>query len=164
MSRTRFALLALSMSALVGSGCGQSHTVKQSAAQKQSTASAALTRAELIAHADAICKRVNAKRATKVNSRQDVLTDVAAYSSYAKIAYGELRKLNPPATMVTDWERLVAAAQILPAEAAKYVAYTKANDPQIPRNELIKKIGAAETTMVNIARHDGFNDCAKRIA
>lgn len=149
MSRTQLAALALAATTLSATGCGES--------PKTTT----LTHAELIAKADPICARVNAKRASStIRSREDYARLVPPLAAYEQTAVAELGKLIPPASMASDWKQVVAGAQTLANNTAKLGEYAKANNLAASRT-LFSTDAKAQEQMLAAAKRIGFKDCAQ---
>ncbi|MFZ1926566.1 MAG: hypothetical protein WAU42_10530 [Solirubrobacteraceae bacterium] len=119
-----------------------------------------LTRAQLIARADAICARTNAERESiSVGSQaafRRVLPQAAIYNSTQS---KELNKLVPPASLAHDWSGIINAAQLF-SEYVDQVAYYA----QTGKRNLSPLIHTAEVVhqqMTVIFRHDHFKQCAE---
>jgi hypothetical protein len=119
-----------------------------------------LTRGELIARADLICRRVNAKRAaTRIANAGDYARLIPPLAEYLLAAVAEMRKLTPPASMESGWNQIVAYAQESAHSVAEFGQYAKAN-----KLNSISMSGAgvrANERMLAIAKREGFDDCAR---
>lgn len=149
MRLTRTATLALLAIGLVLGGCGKS--------------SKPLTRAELIAKADTICKRVNDKLKSSNNTikgRQDIARIVPKLASTEQAALAELSKLVPPAALANDWKTIIAGAQTLADNTAKLGEYAKANNLKAARG-LITSSEKVQQQVLATARRDGFKYCSQ---
>jgi hypothetical protein len=145
MGHTRLTALALAATALAISGCGSS--------------SKPLTRAELTVKADAICKTVTAKLATKtVKTQQDIARIAPELAGFEQSALAELSKLMPPAELADDWKKFVAGAQMLAENTAKLGEYAKSNNLKGAR-VLIVSSEATQRQMVATAKRDGLTAC-----
>jgi hypothetical protein len=145
MGYTRLAGVALTVAALTASGCGSS--------------SKPLTRAELTAQADAICKTVTAKLATKsIKSQQDIARIAPELASFEQTALAGLGKLVPPAELENDWKQFVAGAQTLAENTAKLGEYAKANNLKAA-GKLIGSSEVVQHQMVATAKRDGLTAC-----
>ncbi len=141
-SKTGIALMTI---ALAASGCGSS--------------SKPLTRAELTAKANAICKKVTAKMSSKSASSEQQISRVASeLSSFEQTALADLSKLVPPAELETDWKRFVAGAQTLAENTAKLGEYAKAKNLKAGK-ALILSSENTQKQMVVIAKRDGLTAC-----
>jgi hypothetical protein len=130
---------------LATSGCGSS--------------SKPLTRAELTAKADAICKTVTAKISSKtVNTQQQIGRVAGELASFEQTALTGLSKLVPPAELESDWKRFVAGAQTLAENTAKIGEYARANNLKAAKG-LITSSEATQKQMVAIAKRDGLGAC-----
>jgi hypothetical protein len=137
-------MTALTAAALVVGGCGSSKP---------------LTRAELTAKANAICKTVSAKVATKtINSVQGVARTAPELASVEQSALNELSKLVPPADMENDWKTFTAGAQKLAEDTSKLGEYAKANNLE-GAHSLITSSEATVQQMTAIAKRYAIRDC-----
>jgi hypothetical protein len=139
------AAVALTTTVLAASGCGSS--------------SKPLTRAELTAKANAICKTVTAKISSKpVNTQQQVARVAGELASFEQTALLNLSKLVPPAELENDWKQFVSGAQTLAENTAKLGEYAKANNLKAAKS-LIVSSEATQKQMVAIAKRDGLTAC-----
>jgi hypothetical protein len=140
------AALALAGIALAASGCGGSSAKP-------------LTRAELTAKADAICRTVTARLAKNtIKTQQDIARVAGELASFEENALNSLGKLVPPPALAEDWKRFVAGAQTLAENTAKIGEYARANDLKASKN-LIVSSQATQKQMTAIAKRDGLKDC-----
>jgi hypothetical protein len=139
------AAIALTAIALAASGCGSS--------------SKPLTRAELTAKANAICKTVTAKMASKSAKNEQQISQVAGeLASFEQTALADLSKLVPPAELETDWKKFVSGAQTLAENTAKLGEYAKAKNLKAGK-VLILSSENTQKQMVVIAKRDGLTAC-----
>lgn len=120
-----------------------------------------LTRAQLVARADAICRQVTAKLETvnkgrAVSTPQQIARAAAGASGFEQSALDELGKLTPPAALEADWKRFVAGAQSLADDTASLSE--SVNDPAVARR-VIASAEATQKQMAAIAKRNGFTDC-----
>jgi hypothetical protein len=170
MSRTSIAALVLATVMLAASGCGgSSKSSHQAASSTQAPASgnvessaskAPLSRAELIAKADAICKDLNAKRSTIVlRSVADYARYLPQAAAYYRAAIVELDKLNPPASMSRDWQTIIKADRIIAVNTAKV-----GEDAKAKKIAAIRPLYAATAPIqkhrLATAQRDGFKYCS----
>lgn len=172
MSRAYLAALALALAAVTSAGCGKaSKSANETSASSQvsttdsSSASTPvgppLTRSQLIAKADAICFRVNAKRAaSKIHTTESIAKYVPALAAYERTAYAELGKLVPPASMTTEWNELVTLAKTLAAETTKVGQYAQAGNLKAMSGPLVAS-NQSQQKLLELAQHSGFKDCAQ---
>jgi hypothetical protein len=145
MGLTRLTAIALAATTLAVSGCGSS--------------SKPLTRAELTAKANAICKTVSAKLASKtIKTQQDIARIAPELASFEQTALTELSKLVPPAELANDWKQFVAGAQTLAENTSKLGEYAKANNLKGAKG-LITSSQAVQQQMVATAKRDGLTAC-----
>lgn len=179
MLHTQLAPLALAVTALAISGCGGSSkttstatatsasatttgtttTAAAPASSSESGTTKALTRAELIAKANAICARVKAKGATiTVTTRQDYVTLLPSLVTYLQTAVAEMSKLTPPASLANDWQTIVADNRTLAETAGQIVTYANANDLKAT-SAIVSTLKQTGTQLANVTRRDGFTSC-----
>jgi hypothetical protein len=168
---THLAALALAVTALAVSGCGGSTKSSSQTALSTPTATSPktepanstgpLNRAALVAKADAICRGVNAKRATvHLTTNQQIIRELPHVAAYERAEIAELGKLTPPASMASDWQEILVGNRILAENTAKVAEYTKA-DNVTAAHALMTTTTQAENQMIATAQRDGFKDCAK---
>jgi hypothetical protein len=118
-----------------------------------------LTHAELVSKADAICKTVTAKFATKsASSVKDIARVAPELAAFEQKALSELSKLVPPANLESDWKQFVAGAELLAENTSKLGEYAKANNLKAAGKLII----SSETTqhqMRAIAKRNGLTEC-----
>jgi soluble cytochrome b562 len=140
--------IALVAATVVAAGCGSS--------------SKPLTRAELTAKADTICKKVTVKlqTATKkgVSTVQQIAHLAPELASFEETALVELGKLIPPAELESDWKTFISGAQTLAENTSKLGEYAKANNLKNAK-ALIKSSTTTQQRMVTIAKRDGLKEC-----
>jgi hypothetical protein len=177
MLHAQLAALALATTALAAAGCGStskpsstggsvgaSTTTAATTATttvRSSTRTRPLTRAQLIAQADVICRKVNARRSKmKIKTSQDYARSVPPFASYEQVMYAKLDKLVPPASMAKDWTQIVAQARTLAAGMTKIGQYAKTKDLEAA-NGVFSSASKAQAQMIVIAKLDGFKDCSR---
>lgn len=148
MTRMRMAAMLLAATiAVAGAGCGES--------------AKPLTRAQLIAKADTVCRRINKKlSSTTIKSQQDIARIAPKLAEYEQEALADLSKLVPPASMANDWKEIVAGAQTLADNIAKLGEYAKANNLKGARS-LIQSSTKIQQQIQATAKRDGFKDCSQ---
>jgi len=144
--KTGIVLMTVAMiAALAASGCGSS--------------SKPLTRAELTAKANAICKTVTAKISSKsVSTEQQISRAAGELASFEQTALTNLSKLVPPAELETDWKQFVSGAQTLAENTAKLGEYAKQKNLKAAK-ALIVSSENTQKQMVAIAKRDGLTAC-----
>jgi len=137
--------VALTAVALVASGCGSS--------------SKPLTRAELTAKANAICKTVAAKISSKsANNEQQIARVAGELAGFEQTALVDLSKLVPPAELEADWKQFVSGAQTLAENTAKLGEYASSKNLKAGK-ALILTSENTQKQMVVIAKRDGLTAC-----
>jgi hypothetical protein len=118
-----------------------------------------LTHAELVSKANAICKTVTAKFATKsANSVQDIARIAPELAAFEQKALSELSKLVPPVDLESDWKHFIAGAEMLAENTSKLGEYAKTNNLKAAHGV----ITSSETTqhqMQAIAKRNGLTGC-----
>lgn len=146
MGRKCAAATALATTVLALAGCGGS-------AEKP------LTRSELTAKANAICKTVTTKLATKnITTQQDIARVAPELASFEQTALTELGKLVPPAALASDWKQFVTDAGTLAENTLKLGEYAKAKALKAARG-LIDSSETVQRRMQTTAKRDGIVEC-----
>ena len=118
-----------------------------------------LTHAELVSKANAICKTVTAKFATKsASSMRDIARVAPELAAFEQKALSELSKLVPPANLEIDWKQFVAGAETLAENTAKLGEYAKANNLKAASPVIISS-EATQRQMRAIAKRNGLTEC-----
>ncbi|HEY5261468.1 MAG TPA: hypothetical protein VIJ33_05105 [Solirubrobacteraceae bacterium] len=139
-------MAALVAAALALTGCGESSPKP-------------LTRAELTAKANAICKAVTAKLPKKAaGSMQEIARLAGKLASSEQGALTELSKLVPPADLESDWKTFIADAEKLAENTAKLGEDAKSNNLKVA-GPLISSSENLEQRMLAIAKRDGIKNC-----
>jgi hypothetical protein len=149
MSRRRLAALTLVATVLAASGCGGS-----------AGSTKPLTRSELIARGDTICRRINARLAAiRIKSAKDY----ARLGAFEQAAVANMRELTPPASMSSGWGQVVSGAQTLADATAKIGTFPRveAFGTTPAAHEAFAAAGAGTRQMVAAAQREGFKDCAR---
>lgn len=175
MNPTRLAALGLMLTTLAASGCGGSTKSPSQATpttQAASTASAEevshaqhqtppLTKSQLIAKADTICRRVNAKRASIIiKTPQDFPRLLPGLATYEYAAVVEMRKLTPPASMKTSWQKIITGAKLTADAAAARGKYVTTTNPDGMGPLSLTAAHTAQESLA-LAQREGFHDCSK---
>jgi hypothetical protein len=120
-----------------------------------------LTRAQLLAQGDAICRRVNKKlSATTIKTQKEFVRVLPRLSGYEQQGLAQLSKLIPPAAMADDWKAIVAGAQTLADDTAKLGALVKAKDLKAT-HAVVADIAKVGQRTAAIARREGFKNCSQ---
>lgn len=169
--------LAASVLALIGAGCGEggksSSAVTrsnqttasigtQSSATQSSEPAKALTKAELVAKADAICYGINAKRsAIRISKLQDYALLVIPFGAYERTAVVELNKLVPPPSLAAAWNEILAGARTQAQATAEISEYIKQHKSLDGTQSIAAALTRATHEMTTAAKREGFADCAQ---
>jgi hypothetical protein len=179
MTRTRISACALAATALAVAGCGGSKSSGSTSSASQTTSIQAastsptqtatqsrpsgppLSRAELVAKADAICAGVNAKRASiTLRSSQDYTTKLPPLAAYEQAAVARMGTLTPPASMASNWKQMLADSGTIATNTAKVAGYAEAGNHAVTR-QLILSSNAAQQRIATIAARYGFKVCGR---
>lgn len=145
MGPRRLAAVTLAATTVAIAGCGGSEKP--------------LTHAELVNKADAICKTVTAKFATRsAHSVQDIARIAPELASFEQQALSELSKLVPPANLESEWKQFIAGAEMLAEDTSKLGEYAKANNLKAARG-VITSSGTTQHQMQAIAKRNGLTEC-----
>jgi hypothetical protein len=145
MGPGRLAAVMLAATAVAVTGCGGSEKP--------------LTHAELVSKANAICKTVVGKFATKsAHSVQDIARIAPELAGVEQKALSELGKLVPPAYLESDWKQFIDGAEALAENTSKLGEYAKANNLKAA-GHLIVSTEATQHQMQAIAKHNGLTEC-----
>ncbi len=174
MRRTTIAALVVSGATLIASGCGEStksssksttagSAVGGTSAATENTAQSGkpLTRAQLISAANAICARVNSRRAaTSIESISDYVTLLPALSAYEQSAAAEMAKLTPPSSLAHTWQKIVAGNELLAHNTASLGEYAKANNLKGAQGLYVAN-HQTEIQVTVAARKAGLHNCVR---
>jgi hypothetical protein len=167
--------LAVMGTAFAVSGCGESS--KGTSTASQATIAVAtgstgarvtvaekpgkqLSRSELVAQGDAICYRLNAKRSAITLSRPgDYERLVPPLAAYELAGATEMGRLVPPASMASDWQKMVAGSRTIANATGRFRTYAEANAGKLAHAiDLVLGKGIDELT--HAAKHAGFKECS----
>jgi hypothetical protein len=149
VSHTQLAALACATITLATAGCGGS------------SKGTALSSAELIAKADAICAHVHAEyHANGYTTTQSIARLAPRVASDEQVGVAELRRLIPPASMASDWKELVDNAETVADDTSKLGRYAK-EDNLKAATSLFTVDRQREQQALAIAARDGFRQCAQ---
>jgi len=141
-------MLVLCAATAVG-GCGSS--------------SSALSKSDLIAKGDAICKRVSGaiKSAGPTSTAADVAKLAPKVHGIEQQGVNDLRKLKPPSSLASDWSLFLSKVQVLTDDATKIGIAAKSND-QNAAQTIAAEASSASTAVTRTASKLGFTDCARQ--
>jgi hypothetical protein len=177
MLYTLSAALVMSVCAFTATGCGSGGTksaagnstaptgadAKAPASTVVSSTStvkgAPLTRAALIASANAICSRLRG-HLLAVAKAQNVQQTFSRAATYEHQALAELQKLNPPAELSGDFAQILVGVNTMAEDSTKLVEDTKAKDTSAAE-ALSRSYDPVKREVVSIARRDGLSECSQ---
>jgi len=145
-TKSRPAIISLmTVVALVASGCGGTSKSKP------------LSRAELTAKADAICRRVIPAVNWEHVAPGDLPRLVNRLAALEEQAASELNALTPPSSMADEWRLIVDGFRLTGTEFRRIASDVKANLGAYPKLPLSN----AQHERALQANIDGIKDCAK---
>ncbi|MBJ7354934.1 MAG: hypothetical protein JHC98_08925 [Thermoleophilaceae bacterium] len=156
----RLPLLALSILALALAGCGSSDKTTGDGAS--AAAPAPLTKTELVAKADAICKDMQAK-IDKIQEPETIKELESAISEQIKLsgpAIEELESLTPPEDLAAEYKSWTAKLQEL-QQGTEKVREAAASGSQDQVQKVIAEVDSVNTKADEIGKKLGFKVCAK---
>jgi hypothetical protein len=130
-----------------------------------------LTRAELVAHADPVCKQVSARRsaandeltkagATSAKGLQLLARVAPGIAAYEHQAVDQLRTLKAPTTLTSEWRQMLTGMQTLADDTSQIGVEAKAN--KLKKVESITSSGrSVREKLTTIAARDGFTYCGR---
>jgi hypothetical protein len=167
--RERWLLCVLVMSLLAASGCGSAGAgAGGGVGSSQPLAIRApvgqpLAQPELIAHADAICRRRNtAIDAVKLSgsSPEDIARFASQSTALEQAALLELGRLRPAAPMAAAWRQLLEYSEMLLQDVVKLGEYGRRHETRlIPA--LSRSAGRTKRQLLAAATRDGFTYCSR---
>ena len=117
----------------------------------------------MIAGADAICGRLNAKfaagKATSLRVRE-IARLAPSRAALERTTATELSKLTPPASIASDWRQIIAYRKTLAEELVKLGQDAKLNDAAGIRALAASK-KRVHGQLLSTATRDGFKDCSR---
>jgi hypothetical protein len=123
--------------------------------------STALTRAELTASANTICKRLRARLlATGRKESGDRVYSQSAVYELKTLA--DLQSLTPPAEMAGDWQQVLATVNTLAQGSKQLAAYLRAKNMSAA-NTLVNSYVPVKQKAALVARRDGLRECAEAL-
>jgi hypothetical protein len=177
MLHTQLAAVALTGLVLVASGCGKSSKTESTSTAAATTTPATttttttesttttaatgkpLSRTELIAAADAICARSNAKTSVLFAKQiQELATIYPEIALYEGTETKELGQLTPPSSMTVAWKRIINDIE----QHRRYVTEV-AHDIQIKSTNAGRPYHLATVAIEDelvTAKHAGFKRCS----
>lgn len=182
MLHTYLAALALAAITLVVAGCGgssktESATTAAAVTTPTTTTTPAippvattsvklatgtpLTRARLIAKAEAICEREHNKLLTvSLRSQSDYAREVPQVAIYDSIELHELSKLVPPASMDKPWVQVLSLDQLFSEYINRIANYAQAKN----YSSVVSVLKVAEQVrkqLFALTKRDGIKNCSE---
>jgi hypothetical protein len=159
-------LLALGVLALAVTGCGGSSKATGTHVSSASSGTRSTTRApsgSFVARAEAVCRRVNTEIVAlkaKSASAAEVKRIVPQTIAIEREGLARLEKLEPPASLAHDWQRMLGYRRMLARQLAQLLDIAQKND-----GTSVKPLAAAKkrlhTSLSTVATSNGFTACAK---
>jgi hypothetical protein len=150
----RLAGTSVAMVVLASAGCGGPATDTTSSARDTT-----LNRAGLVAGAEAICKRLD------MEYREYVYTTTASIARFAprvaadeQIGVLEMRRLVPPASMVSDWNQLADIDEAIANDTDKLGEYAEEDNLKAAA-PLYSAERRHHREALALATRDGFKAC-----
>jgi hypothetical protein len=171
LPRSVLSTFALAAVALSAAGCGGGSSTAatgnvaasspSAATGKNAQASGALSKPQLVAQADAVCKRLNTELArvqAKSETAQEALRVVPRNIALERRALAELNGLRPAPSLAKGWAQIIADRKVLVDELAKLLDDASKGDKAGIR-KLAQSKQLAHTTLNQAAKAQGFKDC-----
>jgi hypothetical protein len=152
-----------STAAPAGSSASGSGTAAANVRRTPSSSDPALSKSQLVARADTICKRLNAEivaRETPGASVQEVIRVVPGNASLEQEALKQLAKLSAPASLSRDWQQILAGRRTLATQLLALVQDAKHDDVRAMQALSAQK-KRVHGTLRAVATRDGFRDCSE---
>jgi hypothetical protein len=153
-----------------GGGSTPAHTAtsaRSATVAKASGSKASLTRDQLIAAAEPICRRLdralsateNAKPSADANARmREIVRIDPSHAVLEQKVATELAKLSPPPSLAHDWAQIVSYRSRLAGELAR-LARAAARKDTTEVNGLAKSKKEVHVLLRKLATRDGFKEC-----
>jgi hypothetical protein len=172
---TRLPVLAFVATMFIASGCGSSKNASSSTSARSTSTSAStgsatsdgsgpsLSTAQLVSKAEAICSRLNSELA----GAKDVFSDLQGIARIAprraaleQAATTELSNLVPPASLTSDYQRLIVARRRFAEGLTKIGEAAAANNTQTTHAAFVSSTKAA-AEITTVAERHGLKACAQ---
>lgn len=148
-ARTRSVLALAGTVVALASGCGESK---------------GLSRAELIAKADPICQRANAKLDSSNISPQNIAQVAPGIAAVDRQVSAELAKLTPPSSMAGDWTIIVDGFRKSGVGLERLGAVPRISSLKKPSKAVIEAetvFTGSQDARASAGARSGFKDCAR---
>lgn len=119
-----------------------------------------LTKQDLIAAADPICRRIKARRTGVVPGSPRDAHRLPGLVGDEWRAIDELSRLSPPPSMAYDWRQMLNDTRTMAEFTAAVASYSQAGY-QGEVSTLLAMITEGERKLHRLARRDGFGGCAQ---
>lgn len=158
-------LLALTILALALAGCGSSDSKNDGAgggSTAEATAPTPLSKTDLIELADAICKEMQAKidKIPEPESIDGLATAINEQIAISGPAIEDLKKLNPPENLATQYDEWTAKLDELQSGTEK-VREAAASGSEDQVSKVIDEVDQVNTQADKLGKKIGFKVCAK---
>jgi hypothetical protein len=120
-----------------------------------------LSQAQLVAHADPICKRLNLRlRAAKdePKSKQDLARIAKRRATVENHALNELTQIVADRSIAAEWQQILANRRVLTEDLAQIATFAQANNTP-DQNVAVNSAISSQRQMAATAKRMGFKDC-----
>jgi hypothetical protein len=178
----QIAALVLAAGAFAVSGCGGSSTTNTAqtvATATQATATTSshtvtapppptvklatgtpLTRAQLRAKAEVVCKRLNAQLAvTSVKTLKELGRALPQAAADEHAEFAQLIKLVPPSSMTNEWQQFLGGTKEWAENSAKLAVSARTRQLSLSA-PLLLETRAIHEHVAHLAKQAGFKECA----
>jgi hypothetical protein len=158
-----FALLATALSA---AGCGGGSTdgsLRQTAQRIDRSTASGLSEPQLIARADAICRRMNEEFAAHEPHDQSIAESARIVPHRVVVeqrVIDELNRLTPPSAIAHDLQRVIAFRATLAEELAELAQVAKQRDMDTFHRLAVSK-ARVHSELLAAAKGTGFTECGR---
>lgn len=158
-------VLALTILALALAGCGSSDDTagkNDAAGTSETSAPKPLTKTELIALADAICKQMQAKidKIPEPESINELGSAIGKQIAISGPAIEDLKELNPPEDLASDYDAWTAKLDELQT-GTEEVRDAAESGSEAQVEKVINEVDSVNTEADDLGKAIGFKVCAK---
>ncbi len=154
-------------------GCGETEapapppapsalSATQTATAAAASSDPAAAASQLVAQADAICRRLNEQLAASSRhiEASGIARAAARHAALERRSAAELARLRPPASLAADWRRIVLYRETSAEELVAFVRAVQAKDARATSTFAASK-RRVHQSLSALATKDGFTDCAR---